>query len=147
MTLELLKSSLAPIYNPNRRFSYSEECLLLALMREPTHEEEVAQVLSYFNGLTAAQRKYFPQTMERLLTDWLGILDKAAMHNKIDHKAISATAESIKDQVSLKRIEARMAAIKAHYAEHNDWIEAHRVEYNGLIAVKKVTLKRLGMVV
>jgi hypothetical protein len=147
--MALVKSKLAPIYNAARRWEFSEECLVLLLIRESSYETEVDTVVNYFNGLTSAQRKFFPQSMQRLLTDWCMVLDKAAMASKTTAAHGPTTADKIMWSNELKRVEAEMKRLRGkHYTDNDGWDDRKASAENLRLKYRKAELvKALGLAI
>jgi hypothetical protein len=147
-SLNALKSMLAPIYNSERRWSYEEECGLLLLMRVPNYLEEVAQVLEYWKSLPPHGKHLFPRSMQRLLSDWTGVLDNAAVAARTAETPEPATAsQKILWHSELKRVDKRMKSLKDSYSENTNWSDSDRVEFKTLRERKKALLEKLGMIV
>jgi hypothetical protein len=144
--LDDLKQMLSPIYNSQRRWSYEEECLLLLLIRVPGYVDEVKTVLEYWNSCSGRDKKFFPSSMTRLLSDWTGILDKAAL-SKQNINPEPTASEKIQWQFELKRVEKRQSHIRNQYSDCTTWSEEDRVEFKKLRERRKALITCLGLIV
>lgn len=148
--MQTIKDILAPLYNVNRRWDYSEECMLLQLIREPNHMVEVEAVVQYANSLTPHERKFFPQTMQRLLSNWCGILDTIAVANRAKASpALASASEKIHMTYELKRVEARIKALRTILDGdgREDATPAHREELKKLKSRRDELVGRLNLAV
>lgn len=111
--LNAIKTKLAPLYRPNRVWSYAEEVGLLQILRNPTWQEDTDAVLAYHAGMTPHERRFFPNSMLRLLSDFDEVLDRIHVANqaKGTPKA-TGTADKILWAQEIKRVEARLKVLK-----------------------------------
>lgn len=146
--LQCLQDQLSPIYNPQRRWSYEEECLCLQLLREPRWQDEVNQVLEDRHGLPPHSRHLFPQTMTRLLSDWTGVLDKHAVWKRQSALPPEVTAaQKILWNTELKRIEKRQKTLRDGYDTHSSWSSEDKAEMTKLRARRTELINLLGFAV
>jgi hypothetical protein len=146
--LQCLQDQLSPIYNPTRRWSYEEQCLCLELLRVPNWQDEVNAVLGYWHALPAQQKHLFPQTMTRLLSDWTGVLDKAAVAKRQAALPPEVTAaQKILWNTDLKRIEAAQKKMRAGYDSHTTWSKEDREQMTRWKARRTELMNLLGFTV
>ncbi len=72
-----LRSGLCVMYKrpENDPWSYAEQCLLIEVLKRPEPMKDFQTIKDFRRRMT--QKRFFPQTIERLLTDWPGTLDRA----------------------------------------------------------------------
>lgn len=149
LSLSEAKSLLAPLYNPSRRWDYAEECQLLLLLRVPDWRQEVETVIAYWKSIPPPQRgMMFPRSMGRLLADWTGVLDLAAVAKRLAEAPKEATAsQKILWSQELKRIEKRQKTIRDSYDQNTSWSAEDRAEFAKLKARRNELMQLLGFVV
>jgi hypothetical protein len=110
--------------------------------------DEVAKVVAYHASLKPYERKYFPQSLLRLLQDWESTCDKAyvSMQAASAPKPLSATdkilltreltkiEKRIEDLRAIRRGEMREAPTPLHKVEL-DKLKIRRAEIVGLIGM------------
>lgn len=66
----------------NRQPSYAEERAALEVLRRPDWEAEMKTIVAFLKSVTKQDRPFYvPFTLLKLLDDWSGALDKAAMYD------------------------------------------------------------------
>lgn len=143
-----IKLKLAPLYNIARRWSYAEECLLLELSRVPEHMQEVDLVVQYWETLPSQEKRFFPNSMLRLLNDWCSILDTIAVkHRATASPKLASISEKIHLGYELKRVEARVKELRKIL--DNEMSETptpeHRIEIKKLKARRQELLTTLNL--
>lgn len=125
--------------------------MLCCLRRIPSHMDEIARIAAYHGALSAHERKYFPQSMLRLLQSWEEQLDRAtvAMSAANEPKKLTA-AERISHEGERKRIAARLLAI-AGQGSRDAWgimySKKQKEERKTLIARDGMLKQLLGAVI
>lgn len=74
---ETLKEKIQKAYQTGRPLSNYEEGMLLEISNMPDAIKEIGQILTYRDGLTDADRKYFPQSRGKLLEKWSDMVDRS----------------------------------------------------------------------
>ena len=84
ISLEQFYSRLCELYHrpapAELRVPYSEEWAIAEVLRRPDAGAEFREILEYRERLPAAEKRYFPQSLMRLLSSWQDVLDKARMY-------------------------------------------------------------------
>lgn len=149
--IQPLMLKLAPLYRVDRVFSYEEQCHLLCLARIPTHMQEIESVLAYHATLLPHERRYFPNSMLRLLQTWNELLDKIAVSQSVAAAPAKITsAERISAEGERKRIAERLAVIKgqaSHTATGFTYTDKQRSERTMLLARDVLLKTKLGSVI
>lgn len=140
-----LKALLEPIYRAGRSWQYSEEVLLLQIMRSNRHYEDAQIIVQWFETLPATKRQWFPQSMMSLLTRWEELLDRIAIAGKSVPEP--AAFDRIMASRELDRVEKRIKTIRDSYESHSTWDNADKVEIKKLKERRDVLVKQLNFLV
>lgn len=81
-----LKSALAILYKrpASQAWSYAEQCQLAEIVRRPDALAEFQIIVNYRRRMPLEDRKFFPQSLPRLLDSWNATLDKARLTKPLD---------------------------------------------------------------
>jgi hypothetical protein len=78
--------------NPKQQWSYAEQSQLVDILRRPECQQELQEIAAF----QKREPRYFPQSLDRLLTSWTATLDrsrKPKTTNGQDHHAERASRE------------------------------------------------------
>lgn len=80
--LESLTVTLTTLYKrPNQTVSdYAEEFTLAQVARRPGVMDELAEIMAFRQRLPAKERRYFPNSLYKLLVNWQETLDRARVY-------------------------------------------------------------------
>lgn len=80
-----LSRELSALYNrPDRPVTdYSEQSLMSEVSRRPDAKTELREITSYRSRLAPKDRRFFPQSVMRLLSGWQEVLDRARNGNGV----------------------------------------------------------------
>lgn len=82
--LEVFRSKLCKLYNQTsaRRWSYAEESTLSDLTKSAEFPGELDEIINYKNKLPPADVRFFPNSIDRLLSQWTSTLDRARTYSQ-----------------------------------------------------------------
>lgn len=77
--LAFLQSTGLKIYKrpADQKTSYTEESAAIEIISRPNWEKEHAEILAYFEKLPPSERRFFPNSLATLLSNWTVTLDRA----------------------------------------------------------------------
>lgn len=80
--LQSLTVTLTTLYKrPTQTVSdYAEEFTLAQVARRPGVMDELSEIMAFRQRLPAKDRRYFPNSLYKLLVDWQQVLDRARMY-------------------------------------------------------------------
>jgi hypothetical protein len=92
---ECLRAKLNYVYKRGtRHWTDYEEHALLEIARQPTATAELDELLRWRDSLHGTDKKYFPQSLPKLLENWTGCLDRARLNRNGDfHTPTAAESE------------------------------------------------------
>lgn len=81
--MEWLSSELASLYGRPKHHAkdYAEESMMFEVCRRAAVKTEFEEIKRFHDRLPAREKRYFPQSLTRLLSMWQEVLDRARTYN------------------------------------------------------------------
>jgi len=100
---ESMRVKISEFYERSGRWNHFEESTLAEIIRErPDADKEFDSLVAYHAGLLSKDKKFFPRSIETLLSGWEKTLDSAK------------TMAKLNGTIATKRTAAEQAALDAH---------------------------------
>jgi hypothetical protein len=145
---QMMQIAIGGLYRPGRRWTIPEMDLMKHVLAHVEAESEVEIVVKYFNALPGHEKKYFPNSVWRLLENWQQVLDKAYLSKQVTAAPLSPNLQHVVWEKQLVRVEEAMRKLKASCWFDDHWdSENAKLEYRGHRECQKLLKQKLGFTI